>query len=194
MAEQLPDRDGGDHPVMTGLLALVGVALAVGLVLGAVVLVGTKLVGLGGGSGDGSADGVASMYLPSPVKTSDLDEPQITLATESPSGSGSPTQTSESPTASATPKREITLAASTTEVSPMEQFQLTGIYEKGEGAILRVERFEGGAWRQFEATGSVAGGSFQIPILTGHVGVNRFRVVDSDSGLESGEVRIRVTG
>ena len=38
--------DGEGRPVLTGLLALVGVAVAVGLILGFVALVGTKFLGL----------------------------------------------------------------------------------------------------------------------------------------------------
>jgi len=74
----------------------------------------------------------------------------------------------------------------------MEQFQLTGVYPQGEGAILTVQRMQDGSWVDFPATGSLSGETFQIAVQTSKSGVNRFRVVDSDSGLESDEVRVTV--
>lgn len=175
-----------------GLIALVGVGVVVGLILGVVVLAGTKVLGLGGDTEDSGGTGQATLYLPTPVKTTAANDPQITLAPGvSPASSAPP---SKSPDESETPEREITLAASVTDVMPMQQFELTGVYPQGEGAILTAQRFEGGAWVDFPATGSVAGEQFQIPVQTSRAGVNRFRVVDSDSGLESGEVRVTVTG
>jgi hypothetical protein len=191
--ERLPERPGEEHPIVAGLVALVGVGLVVGLVLGVVAIVGTKVLGLGDGSDGSAGDGQASLYLPKPVKTTAADEPQITLGPgeETPPESPAP---SDEPTKSESPKREISLAASVTEVAPMEQFLLTGVYPKGEGAILTVQRFENGAWVDFPATGSVTGEQFQIPVQASMPGVNRFRVVDSDSGLKSAEVRVTVSG
>ena len=190
MAEKLPERPSEEHPIIAGLVALVGVGLVVGLVIGLVVLAGTKVLGIGGDDGDSAADSKASLYLPTPSKTEAASGPEITLAPgETESASEEP---SETPSKSAEPK--ITLSASVVDVGPMEQFQLTGVYPKGEGAILTVERFEGGAWAVFPATGSVSGETFQIPVQTSKAGVNRFRVVDSDSGLKSDVVRVTVGG
>lgn len=192
MADKLPERPSEEHPILAGLVALVGVGLVVGLVLGIVVIGGTKMLGIGGDADDSTANGEASLYLPTPAKTTAANDPQITLApgeTESSSG-----ESSESPGESESPEREITLTASTTEVGPMEQFNLTGVYPEGEGAILVVQRLQDGTWTEFPATGSVSGESFQIPVQTSKAGVNRFRVVDSDSGLKSGVVRVTVNG
>lgn len=186
MADKLPDRPSEEHPIIAGLVALVGVGLVVGLVIGLVVLAGTKVLGIGGDDDGSSADGQASIYLPTPSKTSEATEPETSFAPdESPSESVDPSE-------SETPEREITLSASVTEVGPMEQFQLTGVYPQGEGAILTVQRMQDGAWVDFPATGSVSGEAFQIAVQTSKSGVNRFRVVDTDSGLESGEVRVTV--
>ena len=188
MADKMPDRPSEEHPIVAGLVALVGVGLVVGLVIGLVVLAGTKVLGIGGDDGDSTADEQASLYLPTPSKTSAGTDPAITLAPgETESASEEP---SESP--SETPEREITLSASTVQVGPMEQFQLTGVYPQGEGAILTVQRMQDGSWVDFPATGSVSGETFQIAVQTSKSGVNRFRVVDSDSGLESDEVRVTV--
>lgn len=193
MPEELPDSPSEQHPVVAGLVALVGVGVVVGLVLGLVVFAGTKVLGLGEDSSDTAGDSQASLYLPTPSKTEAEDDPQITLApgdeTPSETASGSP---SESPSESESPKKEISLSASATEVSSMEQFQLTGVYPEGEGAILTVQRFEGGMWVDFPATGSVSGETFQIPVQASLSGVNRFRVVDTDSGLKSDEVRVTI--
>lgn len=192
MADRMPDRPDERHPIVAGLVALVAVGVAVGVVIGGVVMVGTKVLGLGDDSSAGSSSGEASLYLPEPVPTEDLDEPEVTLGsgeTESPTASES-----AEPEETESPKPEITLAASATEVGPMEPFELTGVYPQGEGAILTVQRFESGSWVDFPATGSVAGEQFQIPVQSSRVGETRFRVVDSDSGLKSEEVRITVVG
>src|SRR3954453_21209719 len=72
------------RPVLTGLLALVGVALAVGLVAAVAVVGGAHLLGLGGGRADGGGGDVgATMYLPKPHKTQPAGGPSITLGTSS---------------------------------------------------------------------------------------------------------------
>jgi hypothetical protein len=187
VADKLPDRPSEEHPIIAGLVALVGVGLVVGLVIGLVVLAGTKVLGIGGDDDGSSADEQASIYLPTPSQTSEATDPET-----SPAVGDESLSESTDPSESETPEREITLSASVTEVGPMEQFQLTGVYPQGEGAILTVQRMQDGAWVDFPATGSVSGEAFQIAVQTSKSGVNRFRVVDTDSGLESGEVRVTV--
>jgi hypothetical protein len=186
VADKLPDRPSEEHPIIAGLVALVGVGLVVGLVIGLVVLAGTKVLGIGGDDDGSSADEQASIYLPTPSKTSEATDPESSSPAPGDESPSEPESESESP------EREITLSASTTEVGPMEQFQLTGVYPMGEGAILTVQRMQDGSWVDFPATGSVSGEAFQIAVQTSKSGVNRFRVVDTDSGLESGEVRVTV--
>lgn len=194
MSEQLPEGPGEGHPIAAGLGALVGVTLAVGLILGLVVLAGTKVLGLDGGSDTASSSSGRSMYLPRPEKTPTASGPQITLAPdEGQSGGATAGSTPRNePTKSESPRKEISLSASTTQAAPMEQFNLTGVYPGGEGAILTVQRFQDGSWQDFPATGSVSGEAFQIPVQTSQPGVNRFRVLDSDSGLESNEIRVTI--
>ena len=192
MSEQLPEGPDEGHPIVAGLGALVGVAVVVGLILGLVVLAGTQVLGLGGGSDGGSASDGRTMYLPRPEKTPTASGPEITLAPE-PSATGKPHRKSSStPSESASPRKQISLSASTTSAAPMEQFNMTGVYPGGEGAILTVQRFQNGSWQDFPATGSVSGEAFQIPVQTSQPGPNRFRVVDSDSGLESNEIRVTI--
>ena len=111
--------------------------------IGLLVLAGTQVLGIGGGDGNSTAGDRASLYLPTPSKT----RPRPTRRSPSPPGEtprGSDDTASESP--SETPEREISLSSSTVEVGPMEQFNLTGVYPQGEGAILTVQRFQDGSW------------------------------------------------
>ena len=64
----------------------------------------------------------------------------------------------------------------------MQQIDLTGTYQAGEGAILQVQRMENGAWSDFPVTMSVSGGTFATYVQTSRTGPNEFRVVDTDSG------------
>jgi hypothetical protein len=179
VSEQTPQRPDEAHPIITGIVALVGVGLAVGLILGLVVLAGSRVLGLGGDSDTGTAGSDRSMYLPKPEKT-----PTSTAPASTP--------TPEKPTSTASPRRQITLSASSTTAGPMETFGLTGVYPGGEGAILQVQRFTAGTWQDFPVTASVGNETFQTSVATSQPGPNRFRVVDTDTGLESNEVRVTI--
>lgn len=174
-----------DRPVLTGLVALVAVAAVVGLLFGLAALLGTKVLGLDD-SVDASADATAgsetSMYLPEPEPT------ETTAGTPSPEAapSGTPSETES------TPAEAISLSAGQQSVSPMQQIDLTGTYPQGEGAILQVQRFEGGAWSDFPVTVSVSNQTFATYVQTSQAGVNRFRVIDTDSDLTSNEVEVTV--
>jgi hypothetical protein len=194
----VPDRDVSDReppeerPVLTGLVALVGVTLAVGLVLGLTALAGTRILGLGGEDASAESSGGASMYLPKPERTTAPDDPLITLDSTPTEEETEESEPSE-PKTSKKEDEEISLSASQTEVSSMEQIDLTGVYPGGEGAVLQVERFTGGSWTDFPVTVSVSDETFSTYVQTSQGGVNRFRVVDTDTGLISNEVRIRIS-
>ena len=70
----------------------------------------------------------------------------------------------------------------------MQQIDLTGTYQAGEGAILQVQRIENGAWSDFPVTMSVSGGTFATYVQTSRTGPNKFRVIDTDSDVVSNEV------
>ena len=182
-----------EHPVLSGLVALVGVALAVGLVLALVVLVGTKVLGIGGGSSSADGSSQASLYLPPPAPTTGPSGPLITLdqqATQEPApkhkgGRHHGKKHKKSPA--------ISLSAGETAVAPMQQIDLSGTYPRGEGAVLQVERFTAGSWQDFaQVTVLVSNGTFSTYVQTSQPGVNKFRVVDTDTGTTSNVVRVRI--
>lgn len=183
-----------DRPVLTGLAALVAVAIVVGLVLGVTALVGTSMLGLraGDSSSEANTGGGATLYLPTPSKSDGPDGPLVTLAS-----TPTPTQSAtaeESPTMEPTKKakKEITLTAGQTAVGSFDRIDLTGTYALGEGAILQVQRLEDGSWELFNVTMSVNNGAFSTYVQTSRPGINEFRVVDLDTGLASNKVKVRV--
>lgn len=172
-----------EHPVAFGLIALLGVGLAIGLIAALAALVGSKAVV---GDGERAADDSTqqqSMYLPTPSATAKGrgPGPLISIAPrEQPAGE----ESSDSGGA-------INLTAGQTAVGPMERIDLTGTYDQ-EGAILQVQRFADGAWGDFPVTASVSGGTFTTYVQTSSVGEVKFRVVDSDTGAESNEVVVQI--
>ena len=176
--------------MLSGLLALVGVGLAVGLIAGVSVLVGTHVLGLGGGRAEGGTPGAGqSMYLPKPAKTSASDGPSITLGSDPTSS----TTTLKTPKNPPKPRKRISLQAGEQSVSPMGHIDLTGTYPTGEGAVLKVQKFSNGSWQDFYSiSATVTNGTFSTYIQTGTPGVNRFRMIDSDTQLASNEVRVTI--
>ena len=182
---------GRERPVTYGLLALVGVGIVVGLVMGLAALAGAKVLGVDGDEETGGGGGQATMYLPKPEKTAPSDGPQLTLAPGEESSQvqdPSPSETEKSQK----PSKAISLSASQTSVAPMEQIDLTGVYPGGEGAILQVQRFESGSWQDFPVTVSVSDQTFSTYVQTSQPGQNKFRVVDTDTGKPSNEVRVTI--
>jgi hypothetical protein len=176
-----------EHPILHGLVALVSVGVAIGLVFGLATLLAARGLGLGDPDGvarDTGTGGGQTMRLPKPEETNNSTGPLITLA---PGESESPASTG-----SAQPATQIVLQAGQTAVAPMQQIDLTGSYAGGEGAVLQVQRFEAGSWQDFPVTASVSSGTFTTYIQTSQPGPNRFRMADTDSGATSNEVVVRI--
>lgn len=171
-----------NRPVLTGLIALVGVAVVVGLLGGLAVIVGVDATGIGDTSSASDDSGAsATLNLPRPSDTgSSIPAPE---ETEEP-GAGEPT--------SEAPATGIVLSIAQQSVSPMQDIDLTGTYPGGEGAILQVQRFENGAWSDFPVTMSVSGATFVTIVRTGQVGANQFRVIDTDTQVASNELTVTV--
>ena len=196
----MPDRreqlTGEDHPIAAGLIALVGVGLVVGLIAGISVLGATRVLGLDGDATTAENTAEGTLYLPKFQRTKAESGPLLTLAqAPTPSGGVTSEPSEEETTKDKKPESEISLSASQTAVAPMEQIDLTGTYPGGEGAILRVERFTGGQWTDFaQITANVSNQTFSTYIQTGQSGVNKFRVVDTDTNLASNSVKVTVGG
>jgi hypothetical protein len=192
----VPDRDllaqDEKHPIAAGLIALVGVGLVVGLLFGVAAMLGARVLGIGGDEAAAQSTAEQSMYLPPFEETTGPSGPLLTLAP----GEEVPPSEEQAPTdeqTSKAPKKEISLSASQTQVSPMDQIDLTGIYPGGEGAILQVQRFTSGSWQDFPVTVSVSDQTFSTYVQTSQAGPNRFRVVDTDTGMTSNEVKVMVS-
>ena len=187
MIDRLRDED---HPVLTGLLALVAVGLVVGLVLGGVALGATRILGVGDDDTTQTASDDTDFFLPKPSPTDGPSGPLITLAPPE-DGTGEsaeaepeePAETEETEDA----EGQISLSVGQSAVGVMEQIDLTGVYPGGEGAVLQVQKFSGG-WQDFPVTAVVSNETFATFVQTSFQGVNRFRVVDNDTGLASNEI------
>lgn len=180
-----------EHPVVAGLLALVAVSAVVGAVVGGGALAATRVLGLNDTTAlDEAITNSQTLFLPEPTDTGTPNE-DITL-TGVPSAGSTPSGPESSPTKPEKEPPPISLSAAQTAVGPMEQIDLSGIYPAGEGAILRVQQFEGGTWTDFPVTAPVSGGQFATYIQTGAVGPNRFRMIDTDNGEISNEVKVQI--
>jgi len=174
--------DTENRPVLTGLVALVGVAVVIGLLGGLAVIVGVKATGIGDTSSASNDGGTPSTFdLPKPSDTgSSIPEPEDSV------------EPSTGESTSEAPAKAISLTATQQSVSPMQQIDLTGTYPGGEGAILQVQRFENGAWSDFPVTMSVSGGTFATYVQTSQIGANKFRVIDTDTQVTSNELVVTV--
>jgi hypothetical protein len=172
-----------------GLLALVGVAVAVGLVASVAFVVGAHVLGLSGGhAATVAGEGDATMVVPKPEKTQPASGPSITL------GSSPTSNAPQSPSPKIKkPKKQISLQSGATSVAPMGRIDLTGTYPGGEGAVLNVQKYSNGSWQDFYSiSATVTNGTFSTYIQTGTPGMNRFRVIDSDTQLASNEVKVQI--
>ncbi|HEY1133512.1 MAG TPA: hypothetical protein VGE77_02970 [Nocardioides sp.] len=192
--------DAEDRPVLVGVVALVGVSLIVGLIVGVVALGGARVFGLNGGGGGGGGTAVEpTMSLPPLTETPTSSGPLITLQPgsdggEEEGGEESSAEPTETATSSATEEAdpEITLQVSTTTAGPMERIDVSGIYTGGDGAILTIQRFTDGSWNDIAANAAVSGELFSTYIALGRPGENRLRAVDTSSDLTSNEVTVTI--
>lgn len=187
----------GERPVLAGLVALLGVAVVVGLLGGMVVLSGTKILGFGGGSGGGDATTSGeTLFIPEPEETETPTGPQITLNVDpTPEIQTDPDAEEVEEEAEEEAEEEdqqITLNAGQNAVAAMQRIDLSGTHPSGDGAILQVQRFENGEWANFPVTVAVRGGTFSTYVMTGRPGETRFRVLDTDSGESSDPVTVNV--
>lgn len=194
--------DVEERPVISGVAALVAVAVVVGLVAGFAALAGARIVGLGGeteASGDGRGPGASeTLVLPKPSRTQQPTGPLVTLApgdeqpTRKRGAKAGASESKRKPRTEKKPKSVISLSASQLSVSQMGRIDLTGTFPGGEGAVLRVQRLEDGTWEDFPVTVSVSNGTFSTYVQSGDTGPTKFRVKDTDSAKTSNPVTVKV--
>ncbi len=192
MADRSPAPEPGSegHPVLAGLLALLGVGLAIGLLVSGAALAGTSVLGLGEGGTAGQASSDQTVNVPKPEPTDPPSGPLITLEPK-PSDEGGGNQTEAPPE----PEDAISLSASVDQVRPGEPIDLSGVYPGGEGATLVVQRLEDGKWVDFaggEVTTSVSNETFSTYVITERSGLNTWRVRDNRTDEVSNEVRVKI--
>ena len=178
--------------MITGLVALVGVAVVVGLLTGLAAIVGTHIIGLGGGSDSSAGEprGEQSLYLPDPVHTEEEGGPLVTLA-GTPSQQAQEQSPSDEPSVEK-PKKAINLAAGATAVSGDEQLYLSGTYPGGEGSILDIEyKVNDQPWREFNLDVNVSGQTFATYVYTSNTGTIKWRMWDKSRNKRSNEVSVK---
>jgi len=188
VAGRSPESEG--HPVVAGLLALLGVGIAVGLLVSGAALAGTSVLGLGETDNASQASSDQTINVPKPSPTDPQSGPLITLEPK-PSDDGTGEETEAPPE----PEDAISLSAAVTEVRPGEPIDLSGVYPGGEGATLVVQRLEDGTWVDFaggDVTATVRGETFSTYVLTERTGLNTWRVRDQQTDEVSNEVRVQI--
>lgn len=175
--------------VMVGLAALGAAAVIIGVVVGVVAVGAARVTGIGESSAGPQAP--ASLVMPSYTKTPQVEEPRISegAAPEGPRVTAVPLDPTDGPSSEV---GEITLYANPTRVSSGERINLNGLYLDGGSVALQVQRQEGDAWVDFDASTTVRSGAFETYIYTGRPGENVFRVFDPTTGRSSNSVSIRV--
>jgi hypothetical protein len=202
-----PEPDEFRRRAIRAALTVVGIAVALGLVVGGLTAGAVYMSGVIPQSQpstplpeDDGADELPSPSLsptdsPSPTKT------PSTTATPSPtpSGSASPqkrtTRPEPRPTKSRRPRPDnaIQLRVSASSVSSYQRVTLSGSYPGGNGTTLQVQRREGGSWASFPTSATVDGGTFSTYVASGQPGPNAFRVVDPSTGTTSNVVVFTVS-
>jgi hypothetical protein len=181
----LPD-DGREprQEVSAVVLKILGVALAIGLVIGGGAWVLVKSLGLDASEVSGDTIGQGGPITPLP--TTALPVP---TATDLPSG-GNTGLVTGAPTGAST--GGLYLSAAPVIVGPMERINLTGQWPGHDNEGLLVQRFEGGKWADFGVHVNVNLGTFDTYVMTGRTGDQRFRVFDPGSDTASNEVTVTV--
>ena len=161
------------------VLKVLGVALAVGLVIGGGAWAMVKALGLETSSSSSLGPGRVDPVTPLP-----------TTALPVPGGSSSPDSVEVTPSSSAT--GELQLSASPLQVQPSERINLTGQWPGHDNESLMVQRFQNGQWADFGVQVRVEIGTFDTYVLTSRTGDQKFRVYDPATKTASNEVTVTV--
>jgi hypothetical protein len=191
------DESDWQRQVLVGVLVLVVVGAVVGGIVALVTIKAADLAGID--------DTAANTGLPhdrrdggSGGPSGDSSSPATTGAAST--GSGDPT-TSTGSTQSSGPTqstqdgdRGLTLVASPLSVAASERIDLDGSCRAvPSGALLQVQRREGGHWADFPVSATCSDGSYSTYILTGHTGPNHLRMLAIGLGTTSNTVVVEVS-
>lgn len=177
------------RPVLIGLSALVAGALVIG---GLVGLLAWGAVNLAGDGPDLTTAPTAPLIPERSETTSPSPKEQSKQAKSKQSSKKSDNKKNNSKKKQNKKKQNnqrITLDASPKVASTYQRVKLTGRYPGGNGTKLQVQRRQGG-WADFPTSATVRRGSFSTWVQTGRPGVNRFRVIDKDTGKKSRPVSV----
>lgn len=193
MSDRLPDRE--ENPVISGVVALLAVAVVVGILAGIGALAATRWLGIDGSSEIGGEPGVGdSLYMPDPEKTKAQNGPLVTLApTDSPTDfiPETPTETLTEETGDADPDLSLTVGSTSLEAG--EELMLSGTYVGGEGSVLDIYyNVNGSGWEEFPLDTNVSGGIFQTFVATWKTGRIGWRVQDESTGRKSNTVTVNI--
>jgi hypothetical protein len=176
------ERRERQQEITAVVLKILGVAIAVGLVVGVGAWVMVKALGLD--STDAAGPGGAQVGPVTPLPSSALPVP---------TGSDLPTPDNTglvSPGASVS--GGLYLSASPVLVKPSERINLTGQWPGHDNESLLVQRFENGQWADFGVQVRVNVGTFSTYVLTSRTGDQKFRVFDPGSETASNEVTVTI--
>jgi len=178
------ERRERQQDVTAVVLKILGVAVAVGLVIGLGAWLMVKALGLD--SADTPGQSLAQVGPVTPLPSSALPVPGASdLPT--PDNTGLVTTSPGAPATGA-----LYLNATPVFVSPMERINLTGQWPGHDNESLLVQRFEGGQWADFGVQVHVNIGTFETYVMTGRQGDQKFRVYDPTSKTASNEVTVTV--
>ena len=183
MLEQETDRERQER-IIAALLKVLGVAVAIGLVIGLGTWIVVKSLGLS--STEVVSLGPGPVQAPNVLPTTALPEPVQSFTPEP-----EPTGVYTAPTLK--PGDDgLLLSASPVFVKQMERINLTGQWPGKDAMSLRVQRFEDGEWADFGVHAQVEVGTFATYVTTSREGDNIFRVYDPESGSASNQVTVTV--
>ncbi len=185
----MDDEEERSEQVRNALLK----ALAVVVVIGVVIALGTTIVvrALGLNESDspgpvGSAPREPSTPLPT-TALPDPDKSEKAEPTQEPSESAS-----SSPSPKAGANGDIELDVSPISASPGERVNLTGTYKGADNLALEVQRFEDGSWKNFGVQATVRVGTYATYVQTQRSGEMRFRMFDPSTKKGSNVILVTI--
>lgn len=164
-------------------------ALAVLVVIGVLIAVGTTIMVRALGLNDSGSLGPVGSEPEAPLPTTALPAPSPK------NGSGDATDNpGDDPSETSSPGKhgQIVLSISPQQANPGDRINLTGTYKGADNVQLEVQRFSDGQWNNFGVQADVNVGTFATYIITSHGGENHFRMYDPQTQKGSNVVLVTI--